>query len=169
MKWLPFALLLLASPSAAECVTKCGLRAVGFDCQKLQELETRALKIFVKYVKEWTRPALCQALTGWRLEAHVPTALDELQCRGIKRWHFGSTKEGLPFCVSGYTRIANKVIEVADISLDSDTSVPHEFIHVFQYGLDENLGHCRWPERGLDAALLEITGKPDTSARACSE
>lgn len=140
-------------PKDASCISRCGLRSTE-NCAALQAYETRVLGAFDGL--DWgTSSEVCALLAGWRVEAHIRKPSDFICEEG---WFLD---EG-HFCVLGYTHTDRRTVEV--FTADWDRSpLGHELVHALDFTSRGKVGHCKWQERGIKKALLEIQGRPDPS------
>ncbi len=144
-----------AAKPAPGCVTTCGLRASGVDCDALQALEDSALKNFERYTDTISHDRACAAFNGWEIVEHPMSPDDTCQPYGwtvVRR-----------LCVSGYTHLERKQIELLTTKQLLRGPLAHELAHVADYSALGHAGHCRWLQRGIKRALMEITGVWDAS------
>lgn len=156
-------LLLLSLQAPPPCTTRCGMRGPG-NCGELQRLEDAAVRVFARQVHGWSEPLICSALHGWTLQTHERTLLDKFTC-GTIGWTM-KADNGIPACFLGYTWIEHHTIEVTDQRWSSN-ALAHEMVHAIDFSTGHPVGHCRWMQRGIKPALLEITGELDTSESDC--
>jgi hypothetical protein len=138
---------------AGYCETPCGLRWKG-DCTALAKTEKRVIAAYAKHAKEFgTREDICAAFAGYAVVVHRQDKTDKKKCGA--GWLLGT------FCASGYTHYAEHVIEIFDDDFESG-ALAHELGHVLSQKTAGG-GHCAWQERGIKAAIKEVTGSSDKS------
>ncbi len=150
-------------PTPAACHTRCGMSAPG-NCAALQRLEDSAVRIFGRRVLDWDEDSVCAALDGWTVEVHDYTLLDRFFCKSGQSWVLVLAGA----CVTGYTWRYSKTIEVFNFDWEVN-ALAHEMVHAVDVQTVGRAGHCRWMQRGIKPALLEITGLEDTSDSDCSD
>lgn len=163
MRRLLLALVLLsgcahAKPRPFLCRTTCGLTAPGIsraECSALQDVERDTTIQLARYVAGWDEAKVCNALAGWTVEIHQFKPSDPIAC-GQGNWHTGF------LCVLGYTHQERRAVEVGSTDWRSG-ALAHELVHVTTIGLENTVGHCRWQERGIKAALRDINGWADNT------
>lgn len=139
------------------CETRCGLSAPG-DCEELQKVEDAVVKRLGRTVG-LSPGAVCKSLSGWKVQVHERRLRDDLMCNKARGGWYQSAAVG---CVIGYTYNATKTVELPDTKYRTN-SLAHEIVHVADFFRVGEAGHCKWKERGVLAALLELTGEEDTT------
>lgn len=137
-------------------VTDCGMVAEEF-YPTLQAAETRIVNRFSK-LREYRGLNICKALSGWKVKVHPIKRSDSVMCNAPNAW----VLEPYGLCVLGFTDIEERTVWIGDAKF-FDNSLAHEIVHVLDLAFKGHAGHCNFVQRGVEAALQELTGLPDGS------